>query len=324
MRIDQLAYSITCKNKKLIPVVVQDYVTREVLMLAYANAETLKESIRTGFAHYWSRSRREAWKKGQTSGNVQEIVEILADCDADALLYRVKQTGSACHLGRRSCFSHPLDESVAATRRWSRSVIRQIVQAYARSPVVERKWHGKGIRPAYKYIVNPLTENTPPPDPLWSEWIACKIHEQTENGADKVVTAESLGLPIAQLVASLKGKPLAVARKRNLHENSSLLAKARYASDFEHGTYWIHGVSERDKVLVIDDAISTGGTLVALLAALKENGVVIKDVFCVFEKPEYHGVRNLKQATGIRVKTLFRIDTRTRKCVPTKYARALK
>lgn len=322
MRIDELAYKSTIKRQRLIPVVVQDYATREVLMVAYANASALKETVRTGFANYWSRSRNELWKKGQTSGNVQRVIEILADCDGDALLYRVEQTGPACHLGKRSCFQNPLKESASATRKFEKATIKQIVQAYRRSRVVERKWHGQGVRRVYRYIVNPLTENIPPPDPLWSEWVANMIHRQTDDDVDKVVTAESLGLPVAQLVASLKGKPLAVVRKRNFYDRSSLLAKARYASGFEHGTYWIYGVSAGDRVLVIDDAVSTGGTLASLISALQEKDVTITDVFCVLEKPEYQGVRNVRKATGLNIKTLFRVDTRSRRCVPTRYATA--
>jgi phosphoribosyl-AMP cyclohydrolase/adenine/guanine phosphoribosyltransferase-like PRPP-binding protein len=320
MRIDELAYKSTIKKQRLIPVVVQDYATREVLMVAYANASALKETVRTGFANYWSRSRNELWKKGQTSGNVQRIIEILADCDGDVLLYRVEQTGPACHLGKRSCFQNPLQESASATKKFEKTTIKQIIQAYRRSRVVERKWRGRGVKRVYRYIVNPLTENIPPPDPLWSEWIANIIHRQTDDDIDKVVTAESLGLPIAQLVASLKRKPLAVVRKRNFYDTSNFLAKARYASGFERGTYWIYGVSAGDKVLVIDDAVSTGGTLAPLISALQEKDVTITDVFCVLEKPEYQGVRNVRKATGLNVKTLFRVDTRSRRCVPTRYA----
>jgi phosphoribosyl-AMP cyclohydrolase/adenine/guanine phosphoribosyltransferase-like PRPP-binding protein len=322
MRIDELAYKLTVKKQRLIPVVVQDYVTREVLMVAYANARALKETVRTGFANYWSRSRNELWKKGQTSGNVQRVIEVLADCDGDALLYRVEQAGPACHLGKRSCFQNPLQESAPATEKFEKATIKQIVQAYRQSRVVERKWHGRGVKRVYRYIVNPFTENIPPPDPLWSEWIANIIHQQTSDDIDKVVTAESLGLPIAQLVASLKGKPLAVVRKRNFYDPSSLLAKARYASGFEHGTYWIYGISEGDRVLLIDDAVSTGGTLAPLISVLQKKDVTITDVFCVLEKPEYQGVKNVRKATGLEIKTLFRVDTRSRKCVPTRYVAA--
>jgi len=320
MKIDELAYKTVFKKQRLIPVAVQDYATRELLMVGYANAEALKETVRTGFAHYWSRSRQELWKKGETSGNVQRIVEILADCDGDALLYRVEQTGPACHVGKRSCFHRPLQESVPATSKFERTLTKQIVQAYRRSRVVERKWHGRGVKRVYRYIINPLTENIPPPDPLWSEWIANMIDQQTSDDIDEVVTAESLGLPIAQLVASLKGKPLAVVRKRSFYDKSNLLAKARYASGFEHGTYWIYGVSVGDKVLIVDDAVSTGGTLAALISALQKKDITITDVFCVLEKPEYQGVKNVRKATGLNIKTLFRVDTRSRECVPTRYA----
>ncbi|MDR2883627.1 MAG: phosphoribosyl-AMP cyclohydrolase [Deferribacteraceae bacterium] len=88
----------------LIPVVVQNADDREVVMLAYANAEALELSLTTGYAHYYSRSRQSLWKKGETSGHLQEIVEIKLDCDCDSLLYIVKQHGVACHTGEKSCF----------------------------------------------------------------------------------------------------------------------------------------------------------------------------------------------------------------------------
>jgi len=322
VNIGGLAYKAVFADQKLIPVVVQDYVTREVLMVGYANAEALKETVRTGFAHYWSRSRKELWQKGQTSGNVQRVIEILVDCDADALLYRVEQIGPTCHLGKRTCFHRRLQESADARKKFERTMIQQIVEAYSRSTVVKRKWHRGGSRRFYRYIVSPLTENIPPPNPFWLEWVANMIHQHTPDDINKVVTAESLGLPIAQLVASLKGKPLAIVRKRNFRDRSNLLAKVRYASGFEHGTYWIYGLSKGDRVLLVDDAISTGGTLVPLVSALGKQGVNITDVFCVIEKPEYEGVRNVQKAAGLSVKTLFRVDTRSHKCVPTRYARS--
>ncbi len=88
----------------LIPVVAQDADTGEVLMLAYANEEAVTETLRTGEAHYHSRSRGELWRKGATSGNTQKVVEIRLDCDGDALLYRVAPRGPACHTGAYSCF----------------------------------------------------------------------------------------------------------------------------------------------------------------------------------------------------------------------------
>lgn len=91
-------------NNGLVPVIVQDSGTKDVLMLAYANDEALRLTRETGYAHYYSRSRDKLWKKGEESGHLQKIVEILIDCDEDTLLYLVEQTGVACHTGHKSCF----------------------------------------------------------------------------------------------------------------------------------------------------------------------------------------------------------------------------
>ena len=88
----------------LVPAIVQDVETAEVLMLAYMNAESLQLTLESGETWFWSRSRGELWHKGATSGNVQRVVEIRVDCDADTLLIRVQPAGPACHTGERSCF----------------------------------------------------------------------------------------------------------------------------------------------------------------------------------------------------------------------------
>ena len=98
------------KGGGLVPVVVQDINTKTVLMLAYANKEALMKTIETGYAHYYSRSRKKIWKKGETSGNVQKVVKILLDCDEDTLLYLVEQKGVACHTGEYSCFFRTIAE----------------------------------------------------------------------------------------------------------------------------------------------------------------------------------------------------------------------
>jgi phosphoribosyl-AMP cyclohydrolase / phosphoribosyl-ATP pyrophosphohydrolase len=91
-------------ERGLVPVVTQDAESGAVLMVAYATREALERSQETGQAHYWSRSRGAMWRKGETSGHVQEVKEIRVDCDGDTVLYRVRQTGPACHTGERSCF----------------------------------------------------------------------------------------------------------------------------------------------------------------------------------------------------------------------------
>ena len=98
-------------ERGLIPAIVQDATTSQVLMLAYMNAEALRLTLETGEAHFWSRSRQELWHKGATSGNVQRVREVRVDCDADTLLLLVDPAGPACHTGEVSCFSRVLREA---------------------------------------------------------------------------------------------------------------------------------------------------------------------------------------------------------------------
>lgn len=93
----------------LIPAVAQQYDTGEVLMLAWMNAESLRETLQTGQVCYWSRSRKSYWRKGESSGHVQKLIEMRIDCDGDSLLLLVDQAGPACHTNRRSCFYNAVD-----------------------------------------------------------------------------------------------------------------------------------------------------------------------------------------------------------------------
>jgi phosphoribosyl-AMP cyclohydrolase len=97
-------------TKGLVPAIVQDYETLEVLMLAYMNEEALKKTLATGTTWFWSRSRKEYWNKGATSGHYQYVKEIFADCDRDTILIKVEQIGVACHTGSKSCFFNNLKE----------------------------------------------------------------------------------------------------------------------------------------------------------------------------------------------------------------------
>ena len=91
-------------EKGLIPAIAQDYQTGEVLMMAWMNEESLSLTISSGYATYFSRSRKSLWKKGETSGHLQQVISIAVDCDFDCILLKVKQTGAACHTGKISCF----------------------------------------------------------------------------------------------------------------------------------------------------------------------------------------------------------------------------
>lgn len=103
--------SVKFNDKGLVPVIAQDTQSGRVLMLAWANAEALEETVRTGRGVYFSRSRGKLWRKGEESGNVQLVREVRLDCDGDAVLYKVEQVGGmACHTGRESCFYRRLEE----------------------------------------------------------------------------------------------------------------------------------------------------------------------------------------------------------------------
>lgn len=103
-------------DRGLIPAIVQDAASGQVLMLAYMNRQSLERTLATGQTHFWSRSRSELWHKGATSGNTQQVAEIAIDCDGDALLVRVHPAGPACHTGAPTCFyrtwsSHGIPDS---------------------------------------------------------------------------------------------------------------------------------------------------------------------------------------------------------------------
>ena len=99
------------KGNGLVPAIVQDAISGEVLMLGYMNEESLQKTLETGLATYWSRSRNELWTKGETSGHYQHVQEIRIDCDEDTLLIKVIQDGAACHTGNRSCFYRLLEDN---------------------------------------------------------------------------------------------------------------------------------------------------------------------------------------------------------------------
>ena len=105
---DSLIDAVKYDERGIVPAIVQDAATGEVLMLAYMNAESLAKTIETGETWFWSRSRRVLWHKGETSGNTQRVVSVSIDCDGDTILVRVTPRGPACHTGERTCFFRPL------------------------------------------------------------------------------------------------------------------------------------------------------------------------------------------------------------------------
>lgn len=110
--------AINWSNGELIPAIVQDFQTREVLMMAYMNSASLQRTLDSGEAVFWSRRQKELWRKGATSGNTQRVVEIRIDCDADTLLLLVEPAGPACHTLANSCFFRNLEDFAAEPRRF--------------------------------------------------------------------------------------------------------------------------------------------------------------------------------------------------------------
>ena len=138
--------TVNFDERGLVPVVTQDATSGEVLMLAYANQEALEKTLETHQAHYYSRSRGELWRKGATSGNTQEVTEVRVDCDEDALLYRVRQSGPACHTGERSCFYRSSDgeqTSLGETMALLERVVNERLKTLPESSYVT-KMHQKG------------------------------------------------------------------------------------------------------------------------------------------------------------------------------------
>jgi len=113
------------KGGGLIPVVVQDYRSLRVLTLAYVNREALKRTVETGYAHYFRRSKGKVMMKGETSGNVQRVLDILIDCDQDALIFIVEQKGVACHLGEETCFHNRLKGAESLKERGRTEILKK-------------------------------------------------------------------------------------------------------------------------------------------------------------------------------------------------------
>jgi len=106
---DEFLSAVSFNTDGLVAAVAQDHRTGEMLMLAWMNLEALRLTLETGDVTYWSRSRGELWRKGATSGHTQKLIEAYVDCDGDALLFKVEQTGAACHTGNRTCFFRKLE-----------------------------------------------------------------------------------------------------------------------------------------------------------------------------------------------------------------------
>ncbi|MGI9534923.1 MAG: bifunctional phosphoribosyl-AMP cyclohydrolase/phosphoribosyl-ATP diphosphatase HisIE [Thermodesulfobacteriota bacterium] len=122
MNIEELKFN----DDGLLPVIIQDFRTGQILMFAYTNAEALKNTVETGLTHFWSRSRQQIWNKGEESGNIQKVKQIFVDCDKDTILITVEQTGVACHTGEQSCFYTNFDSTKEIAPSYNNSAISKV------------------------------------------------------------------------------------------------------------------------------------------------------------------------------------------------------
>ncbi len=138
----------------LIPAIAQDYKSSKVLMLAYMNEEAYKLTLNSGYAHYYSRSRKRLWKKGESSNHTQEIKDILLDCDADTIILKVKQNGVACHTGRESCFfTSVLQDRVILDKKIDTDAIYGVVDRLYHT-ILDRKNSRENIKSWTKKLLN--------------------------------------------------------------------------------------------------------------------------------------------------------------------------
>ncbi len=145
---------INWKKNPLIPAIAQDFETNRVLMLAYMNEEAYNLTLKSGYAHYYSRSKKRLWKKGESSNHTQEIKDILLDCDADTIILKVKQNGVACHTGRESCFfTSVLENRVILDKKVDTNTIYSVVDTLYHT-ILERKNSKEGIKSWTKKLLN--------------------------------------------------------------------------------------------------------------------------------------------------------------------------
>ncbi len=124
MNLDNLKYD----ENGLVPIIIQDYLSGQVLMLAYANKEALQKTVETGKTHFWSRSRNKLWNKGEESGHFQDVKGIYVDCDKDTVLITVEQTGVACHTGKKTCFYRSMNDEEKLCPEFSKNSIEKVFE----------------------------------------------------------------------------------------------------------------------------------------------------------------------------------------------------
>ena len=174
MNVTHVLDTLKFNSVGLIPVIAVDHITGEVLMLAYANREAVTRTLETGLAHYYSRSRKKLWKKGETSGNVQYVMAVRRDCDSDALIYEVIQHGPVCHTGAASCFFEEIKRYDGAAPDYPFLKALQFILEERKRTLPEGSYSTKLFKNAPEMIEAKLREEC-------EEFIKALSHESEEN-----------------------------------------------------------------------------------------------------------------------------------------------
>ena len=283
------------KMRGLVPAVVQDVTTGMVRMAGFMDREALELTLSKGLVHFYSRTRKRIWMKGETSGNVLRVVDVIADCDRDAVLIKAVPAGPTCHTGAPSCFHNTLH-----TRR--DELFRALVEDAFRRSLVQVRGCTDGSGKRCLHVVNPLTDNIPPPDPLLVSLVVDRMLSSANlEAADKVVAYEAPSLLFASVMALRAGRPLVVMRRRPCQLPGEIVV------GHGRGAYYVYGLERGDRIVLASGAVSTGRALVAVIRALKSYGVEVVDAVTVVSEPQYGGEERVLRETGVRVKSALRV-----------------
>ncbi|GAB6148047.1 phosphoribosyl-AMP cyclohydrolase [Stetteria hydrogenophila] len=269
------------KLNGLVPVIVVDAASGAVLTQAYANREAVEATLRTGYAHFYSRSRRRLWMKGETSGNRLRVLSVTGDCDCDSLIYLAVPEGPACHTGMWTCFHNPLADTGFTATLW-----RLLTEALRAS-----RLHSDP-RGGYR-LEGPLTTYEPPPSPLLLSLLATALLGRAGvpgrggRGADLLAAPEGPEALVAAAIASRAGIPL------------QPVGPGRPPSS----------VAGRE-VLVYASIVSGGRRLQGILEALESQGARVKAVLAPLAVPSEGGPERLERA-GYRLERLADLHFKT-------------
>nr|NIM44345.1 hypothetical protein [Nitrososphaeria archaeon]NIN51780.1 hypothetical protein [Nitrososphaeria archaeon]NIQ32298.1 hypothetical protein [Nitrososphaeria archaeon] len=205
-----------------------------------------------------------------------------------------------------TCFHNEIEHGFFLEKRWNERIVTEILEHLKDSKIFKVK---EDAGEDSIQVVNALTELLPPPSPEWMEWLASIIDAMSSHPIDKVVTTEGPGVYLASLVASRRGKSLAVASRKQFPETEETEFTAGF---FEHGdrTHYIYGVYTNERVLLVENNISTGKALASMLESLQGLDVKLKEVICLIGRPDHEGKEVIKQETGVNVKTLFDLSVK--------------